>query len=61
MAEEYIMTRILKMTHTDYKNINFESVEYCQNVLKRAGFSKVWSVELKSILPYPHTLLAAEK
>jgi len=60
-AEEWIMTKALKITHTDYNQVYFESREFCQKALSQIGFKNIKEKKLSSLLPYPHILFVAEK
>ena len=60
-VEEWLMTKLLKATHSDYKRVYFETESFCQKVLTKIGFKIKIKTKLSSILPYPHILFLAQK
>lgn len=59
--EEFIMARVLKITHSDYKGTYFESVEDCRKLLNAIGFKVKLVKDIRGKIPYPHTLFVAIK
>ncbi|QQG43487.1 MAG: class I SAM-dependent methyltransferase [Candidatus Daviesbacteria bacterium] len=54
--EEIIMVQLLKYTYSDKGNLYFVNTAYYLKLLRKLGFKKVKSRQIRAIIPYPHML-----
>jgi len=59
--EEFLMTRVLRLTHTDYKSVEMLTEKEHKRLIREAGFASIRVVRIKSILPYSHVLFVCSE
>lgn len=58
--EEFLMTKIFKLTYSQYRKTYFPKVTEYKSLLKKSGFKSIKTFRLKGILPYPHIVFVAK-
>lgn len=57
--QETLMTKLFKYTHSEFGGLHFLDERGYRRILVKLGFTVDVEKNLKSILPYPHFLIAA--
>lgn len=59
--EEHIMINTLKLTHSNHSKTHFLSPKDYHSLLRKSGFTTQKTRYIKSLLPYRHFLIIAQK
>lgn len=58
--EEFLMVKFLKLTYTDYQNIEIPPKKKILSLLRKVGFKHIRTKTINGLLPYKHILYLAQ-